>query len=146
MNAGRSIGRDLARVDAARKSALEGALRRTVGLQRDVALKLCGEELASVRAFVEEIYRWDAVVPVPYFDRGQGPTGLRLMRDGRRFANVFPSRSIQFAHRGSPLMGLGLPSEKDVGRQYQSIPAGELSERLDEARLLASYSYWKAGR
>jgi hypothetical protein len=141
---GHSTKRDLARVETARRHALEGAGRRTIGLRRDVALLLCGEDRATIRTFIEEIYRWDGVVLEPYFDRGHGPTGLRLMRDGRRFANAFPSRSIQFAHGGMPLTGLGLPSEENVERQYQSIPATELGQRLDEARLLASYAYWKA--
>jgi hypothetical protein len=37
-------------------------------------------------------------------------------------------------------------SEQNVERQYQSIPVGELEQRLDEARLLASYAYWRAGQ
>ena len=98
-----------------------------------------------VRSLVEEIYRWDGVSLEPYFDRGSGPTGIRLSRDGHRFANVFPSKSLQFVHGGRPLTGLGLPSEMSAQRHYQSMPTRELAERLDEAFLLASYAYWKSG-
>lgn len=143
---GRPSKRDQARVDAARKSALDGVRRRTVGLRRDVVLLLCGEGMTVVRAFVKEVHRWAGVVEDPYFDRGNGPKGIRLMRDGRRFANVFPSRSLQFAHGGAPLTGLDLPSESSVERHYQSIPVRELAERMDEAFLLASYAYWRSGR
>jgi hypothetical protein len=143
---GRSTKRDQARVEAARSSALQESVRRTIGLQREVARLLCGENLAIVRAFVEEVYQWDGVTLEPYFDRGHGPTGLRLLRDGQRFANAFPSRSIQFAHGGVPLVGLGLPSEHNVERYYQSIPVREVEQRLDEARLLASYAYWRVAQ
>jgi hypothetical protein len=105
IGAGRSMKRDLARVETSRESALEETVRRTIGRQREIALLLCGEERTTVVTFVEEIYQWDGVVLEPYFNRGHGPTGLRMLRDRRRFANAFPSRSIQFAHGGIPLMG-----------------------------------------
>jgi hypothetical protein len=143
---GRPSKRDRARLETARRSASEGAQRRTVGLRREVALLLCGDGRAPVRRLVEAIHRWDGVVEEPYFDRGSGPTGIRLTRDGHRFANVFPGRSLQFAHSGSPLQGLGLPSESHIERDYQSIPVSELAERIDEALLLASYAYWRAGQ
>jgi hypothetical protein len=44
------------------------------------------------------------------------------------------------------LKGLGLPSESHIERDYQSIPVSELAERIDEALLLASYAYWRAGQ
>ena len=74
-----------------------------------------------------------------------GVTGIRMTRVKRRFVNVFPGKSVQFAHGGSPLQGLGLSSEPSIDRGYQSMPVSDLAERLDEARLLAAFAYWKAG-
>jgi hypothetical protein len=137
---GRKINKDLGRVDAAREPR---NAKRLVD-RRDVALMLCGDDNATLRDFVQELEGWHGVDVEPYFDRGNGPTGFKILREQRRFANVFPSKSLQFAHGGAPLTDLGLPSESDVGRDYQSIPADELGRRLSEARLLASYAYWKA--
>jgi hypothetical protein len=104
---------------------------------------LCAPELAILRGLVEEIQRWPDVVAEPYYDRGTSPTGVRLRRGDRRFANIFPSASLQFAHGGTPLQGLDARSEDS---DHQSIPVGELALRMDEARVLAAYAYWKAGQ
>jgi hypothetical protein len=114
-------------------------------VKRDVALMMCDDEFASIRAFTREVQGWGGVDVEPFFDRGSGPTGFRILRDGHRFANVFPSKSLQFAHCGVPLTGLGLPSEDRISREYQSMSATELGLRLSEARVLASYAYWRAG-
>jgi hypothetical protein len=99
---------------------------------------------ADDEEFVTELQGWDAVRLETFMDRGVGPTGIRILRGRRRFVNVNPAKSLQFAHDGAaPLRAL--PSREDVGRTYQSIPAKELSTRLDEARALAAYAYWRAG-
>ncbi len=141
---GRSLERDLVRAEADRAAPAAGQLEHRRG-RRDVARMLCDPNLAPVRLFVEEIQRWEGIIAEPYFDRGNGPTGIRLSRDGRRFLNVFPLESLQFAHGSAPLMGLGLASEATVERDYQSIPVAGLPTRQDEARLLAAYAYWRAG-
>jgi hypothetical protein len=137
---GRSIAKDLVRAEAA--SDLESVKRLTD--KRDVALMLCGPDHSAIRAFIQELEGWGGVDVEPYFDRGSGPTGFRILRHGRRFANAFPAKSLQFAHGGAPLTGLGLSSESDIGPEYQSMRVVDLPERMNEARVLASYSYWKA--
>ena len=142
---GRPIKRDLARVKAAREGARDGTWHLTVGWSSEVAELLCGPDVSVVRSFVTDLRRWPGVGVDAYFDRGSGPTGVRLFRGRKRFANVFPTKSLQFAHGGQPLMGLGLPSEENAGRHYQMIRAAELPGRLDEAWLLAAYAYWRVG-
>jgi hypothetical protein len=138
---GRSWGRDQSRVDKARDPAEVVRLTN----KRDVGEMLCGPEHSHLRALLTELQAWDGVSVEPYFDRGHGPTGFGMLRNGQRFANAFLSKSLQFAHGGEPLLGLGSDSEGDVGPDYQTIPSAELPERLDEARLLASYAYWRVG-
>jgi hypothetical protein len=138
---GRATLKDQARVDKARDPVEVSRLMN----KRDVAEMLCGPEHAHLRILMAELQGWDGISVEPYFDRGHGPTGFRMLRHGQRFAAVFPSKSLQFVHGGAPLLGFGLDSEDDVGPDYQTIPSVELGERLDEARLLASYAYWRAG-
>ena len=142
---GRSYAKDLARVEASRLSG-DSRPSPPKGLPQSIAKMLMGPAKSTLRSFLDEISCWHAVALEPYFNRGNGPTGIRLTRGPKRFANVFPDKSLQFAHGGKVLAGVGLTSEADVGPDYQSMPVSELVRRLDEARLLAAYAYWAAGR
>ena len=141
---GRSTANDMARVDADRKAAVDGTFERR--WLREVAAMLCGADLSVIRALVIDVLSWPDVAGEPFNDRGRGLTGIQLKRGKRPFANVFPAKkSLQFAHGGAPLVGLGLKSESTTSRMYQTVMAAEFPECLDEARVLTAYAYWRAG-
>jgi hypothetical protein len=142
-SAQRSYERDKRRAEAARRAAIDGTWRRPGAFPASVRRMLLGPDHMVLREFVAELHGWDAIRLETLQDRGHGPTGIRILRGRRRFTNVYPAKSLQFAHGGAPLPGL--PSAEDAGPSYQSIPTKELGGRLDEARLLAAYAYWRAG-
>jgi hypothetical protein len=142
---GLSTRGDEARIKAALTAAIDGRWERTAGWSQAIADLLCVPRVDAVRAFFFELKMWSRVEVDSFFDRGSGPTGLRLFRGNVRFANIFPMKTLQFAHFGEPLVGFGLDSERHVSRAYQSISADRLPESGDEARLLAAYAYWRAG-
>jgi hypothetical protein len=139
----RSYERDKRRVEAARRAAIDGTWRRPGAFPPGIRRLLLSPDHALLKEFVAELQGWDAVRLEPFMDRGGGPTGIRILRGRRRFGNLYPAKSLQFAHGGEPVRVL--PSGQHAGRTYQSIPAKELSARLDEARVLAAYAYWRAG-
>jgi len=103
---------------------------------------------AALETLIGEVLDWGDVTSQEFYDRGNGPTGLRFYRASATskapFMVVFPGKSVQLAHRGMSLAGVPVTAKNSDRSKYLILPETVLPSSIDEARFLAAFAYWAA--